>query len=167
MERSATMDIREEGKELREAAEQTLNVILDLSLDGRIKWASPTWEEVMGIPFEAVLDKSMSEIAYGDTQAFADAVQLMRKNDSRSKIVQFSVRAGSKSVLRSPVETIKSSMPDTGEPTNEEEIAIINMEAQGIMVYDHATGQESHVSAPPYNMGSSRVELLTTTRPCG
>jgi len=142
------MDIREEGKELREAAEQTLNVILDLSLDGRIKWASPTWEEVMGVPFEAVLDKSMSEIAYGDTQAFADAVQLMRKNDSRSKIVQFSVKAGSKAVLRSPVEMVKSPTSDAEEPFTEDEIAIVNLEAQGIMVYDHSTGQESHVSAP-------------------
>ena len=35
MERSLSADIREEREDLREAAEQTLNVIMDLSLDGR------------------------------------------------------------------------------------------------------------------------------------
>jgi len=41
MERSLSADIREEREDLREAAEQTLNVIMDLSLDGTIRWVSP------------------------------------------------------------------------------------------------------------------------------
>ena len=48
MERSLSADIREEREDLREAAEQTLNVIMDLSLDGNIRWVSPSWTDVIG-----------------------------------------------------------------------------------------------------------------------
>ena len=41
MERSLSEDIREAREDLKDAAEQTLNVIVDLYLDGRIKWVSP------------------------------------------------------------------------------------------------------------------------------
>lgn len=146
MERSATMEIREEGKDLKEAAEQTLNVILDLSLDGKIRWASPTWEEVIGVPFDAVKDKPMSEIVYTNAAAFDGAVELMRQMDARSKIIQFSVKPAQKSALRSPVEMVKSPISESGLPSEDEELVIINLEAQGIMIYDHSTGHESHVS---------------------
>ena len=40
MDRSYSEDMRAEREDLREAAEETLNVILDLGLDGHIKWVS-------------------------------------------------------------------------------------------------------------------------------
>lgn len=145
MERSATMEIREEGKDLKEAAEQSLNVILDLSLDGKIRWASPTWEEVMGVPFDAVKDKPMSEIVYTNAAAFDGAVELMRQMDARSKIIQFSVTSSQRSVVRSPVGMVKPPISEAAEPSEDDELIVINLEAQGIMIYDHSTGQESHV----------------------
>jgi serine/threonine-protein kinase RIM15 len=57
MERSLSADIREEREDLREAAEQTLNVIMDLSLDGRIRWVSPSWTDVIGTTLESVKGK--------------------------------------------------------------------------------------------------------------
>lgn len=54
IERSLSADIREERQDLREAAEQTLNVIMDLSLEGVVRWVSPSWTDVIGTTMESV-----------------------------------------------------------------------------------------------------------------
>ncbi|KAK5010844.1 hypothetical protein LTR28_007405, partial [Elasticomyces elasticus] len=38
MERTISMDIREEREDLQKAAEQTVNCIMDLDLEGHIRW---------------------------------------------------------------------------------------------------------------------------------
>ncbi|WES02054.1 hypothetical protein PX690_21550 [Bacillus velezensis] len=54
MERSLSADIREEREDLRQAAEETLNVIMDLSMDGTINWVSPSWSDVIGTTLDSV-----------------------------------------------------------------------------------------------------------------
>ena len=39
MTRSLSENIKEERDDLKEAAEQTLNIIVDLDLEGRVKWS--------------------------------------------------------------------------------------------------------------------------------
>lgn len=146
MERTTTADIRQEGKELQEAAEQTLNVILDLTLDGRIRWASPTWGEVVGIPFETVKGKAVSEILVGDKTVFDEAIVAMRKDDSGSKFLRFTVSLGPDLALKIP-ETPEEAEDDPEE--TEDDSRILHLEAQGIMVVDRSTGEESHVSYQP------------------
>lgn len=48
MERTPSMAMRAEKEDLKEAAEESFNVIMDLTLDGKVSWVSPSWEGVIG-----------------------------------------------------------------------------------------------------------------------
>jgi len=61
MERSFSQDIQEGTQELKEAAEQTRNIILDLSLDGHIRWVSPSWTDVVGTDLAHVKGHKISD----------------------------------------------------------------------------------------------------------
>src|ERR1700710_3226167 len=75
MERSLSADIREEREDLREAAQQTLNVIMDLSLEGTINWVSPSWTDVIGTTFDSVQGKAIKDILVSDNkEAFSEIV---------------------------------------------------------------------------------------------
>lgn len=140
MERSTTQDIRNEREDLREAAEQTLNVIVDLNLDGTVKWVSPSWTDVVGTQLDSVSGIPMSDLIVSENKTvFTDVVESMKKDDSRSHRIRFAIQLGPLSKLRS--------VPDI--PELEVEVPqrqIADLEAQGIMVYDSASGGESHVS---------------------
>ncbi|KAI2635483.1 hypothetical protein GGS21DRAFT_84840 [Xylaria nigripes] len=142
MERSLSENIKEEGKELREAAEQTLNVIVDLNLDGSIKWVSPSWVDVIGTEPGTVQGSPVADLIVSeDKDAFSKAVDSMKKDDSRSRYIRFTVYLGSMSKLH-PTETVKEPEAADAEPIT------IELEAQGIMIYDRATGGESHMIRP-------------------
>jgi serine/threonine-protein kinase RIM15 len=142
MERTMSQDIRNEREELREAAEQTLNAIVDLNLDGTIKWVSPSWTEVVGTPFDAINGKPMSELIVNENKnVFTDMLDSMKKDDSKSYRIRFAIQLGPLSKLRY-VETPEGDEP----PVAEQEPQTADFEAQGIMVYDSASGGESHVS---------------------
>jgi len=144
MERSLSADIREEREDLREAAEQTLNVIMDLSLDGKIRWVSPSWTDVIGTTLESVQGKQIVDILISDNKGvFADVVESMKKDDSRSQIVRFTVQLGPASKLASTID-ILDGFKD-GEDVSSQEPETIDLEGQGIMVYDRSSGGESHV----------------------
>lgn len=133
MERSLSENIREEREDLREAAEQTLNVIMDLNLDGTIRWVSPSWVDVVGTQPEEVTGTPIVDLIVSDNKSiFADVIESMQRDDSKSKFIRFAVNVGPLSRLL-PLE-------QTEEPT------VIDVEAQGIMVYDGASGKDSHVS---------------------
>jgi serine/threonine-protein kinase RIM15 len=144
MERTLSQDIRNEREELREAAEQTLNTIVDLNLDGTIKWVSPSWTEVVGTPFDAINGKPMSDLIVSENKhVFTDMVVSMKKDDSKSYRVRFAVQLGPLSKLR----YVEAAGEDE-QPAVEPEPLTADFEAQGIMVYDSASGGESHVSLP-------------------
>ncbi|KAI1493125.1 hypothetical protein F5X96DRAFT_667022 [Biscogniauxia mediterranea] len=138
MERSLSSDIREEREELREAAEQTLNVIVDLNLDGTIRWVSPSWVDVIGTLPNTVEGTPIADLIVGeDKAAFAEAIDSMKKDDSRSQYIRFTVYLGGLSKIY-PHTVVKESEAEDAAP------ATVELEAQGIMVYDRATGGESH-----------------------
>ena len=152
MERTVSQDIREERADLKEAAEQSLNVIVDLGLDGKIRWVSPSWKDVVGTTVDAVIGKSIADIIGegNETSTFADAVESMKQDDSRSHNIRFRVRLGPLSTLKqNPVDTAVQGEADgfrqdeLGDLEGEE---YLNLEGQGIMVYDRSSGGESHVS---------------------
>ncbi|KAK1758270.1 Serine/threonine-protein kinase cek1 [Echria macrotheca] len=137
MERSLTEDIREEREELREAAEQTLNVIMDLNLDGTIRWVSPSWVDVIGTQPETVAGTRIADLIVSDNKAiFADIVENMKKDDSRSRFIRFALKLGPLSKLL-PLDIVQESEVPAAP-------AFVDLEAQGIMVYDGASGGESH-----------------------
>ncbi|KLU89260.1 AGC protein kinase [Magnaporthiopsis poae ATCC 64411] len=140
MQRSLSENIREEREELREAAEQTLNVILDLNLDGTIRWVSPSWADVIGTPPDTIPGRSVSGLIISDNKTiFTDIVDCMKKDDSRSQFIRFAMKLGPLSVL-APLQAVTGS--DNQGPVNE---PTIDLEAQGIMVFDTASGGESHM----------------------
>ena len=160
MARSLSEDIREEREELREAAEQTLNVIMDLNLDGTIRWVSPSWVDVIGTQPESVAGTAISELIVSDnTTVFSDIVESMKKDDSRSRFIRFAVQLGPLSKLL-PLETVKE-LDGTAPPT------VVDLEAQGIMVYNGASGGESHVSCSQKVGKGHRLLILVSPRPCG
>src|SRR5687768_10989385 len=68
MERSISENIREGREELREVAEQTLNVIVDLNLDGTIKWVSPSWADVIGTQPDSALGQPVADLIVSDNK---------------------------------------------------------------------------------------------------
>lgn len=187
MERSFSDDMRAERDDLREAAEQTMNVILDLGLDGHIKWVSPSWKQVVGSAPESVKGKAISDVLLTNKTAFHDAVESMKEDDSRSRFIRFSVRMGPDSVLKYPPEqhprdndqpigeneTVVPGDDETQVPPEEDSQDrpedILNMEAQGIMVYDRSPDGEGHVSGRGLLNLSGIIRLTDTglVRQCG
>ena len=159
MERSLSQDIREEREDLREAAESTLNCIVDLNLDGTIKWASPSWTDVVGTRHESLASKSMSDLIVGENKhVFSEVVESMNKDDSKSHRVRFALELGPLSKLRSidPTEDPEQPQRDT-----------IDFEAQGIMVYDGVSGGDSHVRIPETSPIRIAVTNMGLARLCG
>jgi serine/threonine-protein kinase RIM15 len=139
MERSLSEDIREEREELREAAEQTLNVILDLNNDGTIRWVSPSWVDVIGTQPDSVVGTRIADLIVNDNpNIFSEVVEGMTQDDRRSQFIRFAVKLGPLSKLLPP--EMAKDHEGTAQPV------VIDLEAQGIMVYSGPSAGESHVS---------------------
>lgn len=161
------MDMRSERDDLKAAAEQSLNVILDLGLDGTIRWVSPSWKDVVGTPVESIKNKPISDILLSNRDGFANAVQSMKEDDSKSRVIRFQVQKGFFSVLKQQIEKHEEiSDGDNAEEDAEDEEQVLNLEGQGIMVYDRSSGGESHTmwmlrpSNPPRKITIDLPELL-------
>lgn len=151
MERTVSQDIREEREDLKEAAEHSLAVIMDLDLEGNIRHVSKSWEEVIGTSAKDVVGKPVAELLVGNPNLFDEALELIKKDDSRSQIIRFSTLLGPRSVFRRKrsrrAEGEETESPQSPQSPSREEEQILNLEAQGIMCYDRKTGAESHVSS--------------------
>jgi len=165
MERTTSMDIRAEREDLKAAAEQSLNVVLDLGLDGIIRWVSPSWKDVVGTPIESMKGKPIADILISQKEAFAEAVESMKKDDSRSQFIRFRVLMGPSSVLKkdsSKQEADGEGMMPQQDNVEEDEM-VLKLEGQGIMVYDRSSGGESHVR----HSKLCKITILTAIRRCG
>ncbi|KAL2024194.1 hypothetical protein VTK56DRAFT_9350 [Thermocarpiscus australiensis] len=137
MERSLTEDIQKKRAELREAAEQTLNAIVDLNIDGTIRWVSPSWADVIGTQPDSVVGTPIADIIVGEnTNVFSEVVESMKEDDRRSQFIRFAAKLGPLSKLL-PLDMLK-------QPDEQAQPAIADLEAQGIMVYSGPSGEESH-----------------------
>jgi serine/threonine-protein kinase RIM15 len=169
MERSVSQEIREERQDLKEAAEQSLNVIVDLGLDGRVRWVSPSWREVVGTPADTVVGKPVADVLLQDGEAnpFLEAIETMRQDDSKSQIIRFRIKLGPESQFTKDSAILAAQREAEGfrqdEFEDEEEGSIITLEGQGIMVYDRTTGEMSNVSTP----GQSSEYDTNQIRRCG
>ncbi len=145
MERSFSQDIQEGTQELKEAAEQTRNIILDLSLDGHIRWVSPSWTDVVGTDLAHVQGRKISEFISDDPDVFNAAIDNLKANDSKSQNVKFTVKIGPHSEMATMLQTDDGQAPSQDNlETDESGKAKLQLEGQGIMVYDRASGGESH-----------------------
>jgi len=150
MERSVSMDIKEEREDLKRAAEESLNAIMDLNLDGTIKFMSSSWQQLTGIDAQTMMGKRISDYIYEHKTIFADTVESIRKDDSKSRIIRFAVELDSPTSSTDPLQDPSSLEGAEGASAiASEDFADrkrVVLEAQGIMVYDRSTGDESHVS---------------------
>ncbi|KAL1857101.1 rim15, signal transduction response regulator [Diaporthe australafricana] len=145
MERSLSQHQREKDREdLKEAAEQTLNVIVDLNLDGSIRWVSPSWIDVIGTDVAQVEGTPISDVVVSEpTTIFTDVVESMKEDDSGSKFIRFSVKTGAESKLLAPEDHLEDNEQQDENGQDGDAPQIVDLEAQGIMVHD--TDGESHV----------------------
>ena len=152
MERTASQEIRDERADLKEAAEQSLNVIVDVGLDGRIRWASPSWRTVVGTPLESIGSKPIGEVLAQDDDAknpFLEALESMQQDDSKSQIIRFRITLGPSSIYVSDENLLASQKEAEGSsltPAGGSEDKTIMLEGQGIMVHDRASQGNDHVS---------------------
>ncbi|KAJ6127708.1 hypothetical protein N7471_008925 [Penicillium samsonianum] len=151
MVRTLSDNMREEREDLKEAAEQTLNIIVDMDLEGCIKWVSPSWKQVVGSSPESVEGHMISEILLGNKDVFRDAIESMKQDDSRSRFIRFALQMGPDSVLKyapelPPAATENLAFGEKTEESQEEEHNhnVLNMEGQGIMVYDRTDDEAGH-----------------------
>lgn len=153
MVRTLSDNMREEREDLKEAAEQTLNIIVDMDLEGCVKWVSPSWRQVVGSSPESVEGHMISEILLGNKDVFRDAIESMKQDDSRSRFIRFALQMGPDSVLKYAPEPPPAAIEnqtkteDGNEKSQEEEHKhnVLNMEGQGIMVYDRTDDEAGHV----------------------
>ncbi|EMC93597.1 hypothetical protein BAUCODRAFT_246511 [Baudoinia panamericana UAMH 10762] len=180
MERTISMDIREEREELKKAAEQSTNAILELALDGTVRWVSPSWPDVAGITVEETIGKPIAELLVENCNVFGECIEAMRRDDSKSRTVRFSVKTALPIVRddsasfddKTPVEpksgfdplpqahstsealhiqgteqsqsAEQQEKPQPLQARHSESGDVVDLEAQGIMIYDRTTGEESH-----------------------
>lgn len=86
-------------------------------------------------------------IALGGQGCLQDGGRVDEEDDPRSQIVRFQVECGPSSVLRRDAAEDETSSQDregNDAPATQEE-GLLNLEGQGIMVYDRSSGGESHV----------------------
>ena len=163
------MDMRSEREDLKTAAEQSLNVILDLGLDGIIRWVSPSWKDVVGTTVESVKNKPIADILLSDRDGFANAIQSMKEDDSKSRVIRFQVQKGPFSVLKRNIETDEGTSDREKAEGDVEDVEddehVLNLEGQGIMVYDRSSDGEGHVSSSRKILVSE--SKLIQTRQCG
>lgn len=157
MERSFSQDIQEGSRDLKEAAEQTRNIILDLGLDGIIRWVSPSWTDVVGSNLDSVKGNPISRFIADNPDVFTEAIASLKSDNSKSKFVKFSVKVGPSSKLDPMLRDEQREKLDNGEHENGSPRQTLVLEGQGILVYDRVSGGESHVSplaessCPPTN----------------
>lgn len=183
MERTISMDIREEREDLKKAAEQSMNAMLELDLEGKVRWVSPSWQELTGHPAASLIGKPISEMLVDNPTVFSDCVDAIRQDDSKSKIIRFAVKLPDNfwtdreaveateaepkpdslndlkpNAEEKPIkdENAMSTDQEVQDEGNEEEKAAqpeqepdekpqaVDLEAQGMLVYDRTTGEESH-----------------------
>ncbi|KIV95461.1 hypothetical protein PV10_03115 [Exophiala mesophila] len=146
MERSFSQDIQEGSQDLKEAAEQTRNIILDLSLDGVIRWVSPSWTDVVGTELNQVKGQKITHFIAGDDPlVFEKATEALKSNDSKSTIIKFAIKVGTSSDIAPMIPTEDGQTPNKSNvDVDEQGLATLELEGQGIMVYDRSSGGGTH-----------------------
>lgn len=150
--RTSSTDIRAEREDLKAAAEQSLNVMLDLALDGTIRGVSPSWKDVVGTSPDEVKGKPIADLLLSNQDSFASAIESMKNDDSKSHIIRFRLAMGPDSLFRKAAEDPTApgtDQEDRVDGEDEEETPFINLKGQGILVYERSGGGEGHASSSP------------------
>ncbi|KTW28372.1 hypothetical protein T552_01633 [Pneumocystis carinii B80] len=123
-----------EEQDLKETAKesQRINIVIELSLDGKFKWVGPSWKEVIGIDTERIIGQPISDFLVGNENIFSYATNVLLKDDSHIFRIHFSI-----------VTNIASDREDEN-GSQGEFTGVIEMEGHGILIRDRFTLNAIH-----------------------
>lgn len=167
MERTFSQEIRDERADLKEAAEHSFNVVIDTSLDGIVRWVSPSWKVVIGTPLETVQGKPISEVILDKSDPFSDVMASVREDDSRSQTVRFRVALGSESLLHQNEALLTAQRDYDGFKQDDIENveASVVLEGQGMMVFERQAENAGYSSDKVEQIESHMMWMLRPAVP--
>ncbi|ORY82673.1 hypothetical protein BCR37DRAFT_392874 [Protomyces lactucae-debilis] len=131
-----------ENIDLNRAANETRSIIVELSLEGSVRWISPSWQDLIGTDPQSLYDRPISEtLADEDKTCFSRATAQLIEDDSRSVRITFWLALPADSVdhriprLESDDFTISLSAPLP---------EALEVDATGILIHDRSSGQPTH-----------------------
>ncbi|KAK0546010.1 rim15, signal transduction response regulator [Tilletia horrida] len=113
---------------------EAVNVLMELSLDGRFIYLSPAWTAVVGTDPSELYDQLVSDwLAPGDSEIFAEATRQLQMDEAHTVEVTFRLR-------------IDPSLATTlGEDRDPNASYFQEMEGKGMLMQDRETRQSTHV----------------------
>ena len=99
----------------------------------------------MGTDLDHVRGHKVSQFISDNPDVFDAAIEALKSNDSKSQFVKFAVKIGTSSDMATLLPTDDGLEPSEDNlETDETGKATLELEGQGIMVYDRTSGGESH-----------------------
>lgn len=82
-------DSEKDNEDLQDASNQNQNIVMELSLDGTIRFLSTSWEDITGYPASDLLNTNISSVIIGDDsdrEVFVRAAQAMKDDESSYRV---------------------------------------------------------------------------------
>ncbi|SCU77319.1 LAFA_0A01068g1_1 [Lachancea sp. 'fantastica'] len=124
---------------LKVATDTSASILMELNMDGRIRYISPIWEDIVGTKVDDVVGQAVSDILVGteqDRSVFQRATDLMIREDCSYR-VRFLVEA-EHSENDSKIDSDVTTVSTTLEPNT------IELEAQGVVISDATNNIPTH-----------------------
>lgn len=141
---------------LKIASDQSTTILLELDMNGRVRYLSKIWEKIVGTKCRSIIERPIFDVILGtdqDKSVFQRALDMMIRDDNSYR-VRFIVETNditsdiSSEEDERAVNSQDSSSPGSVETkhcgplsTNGE---VIELEAQGILLHDNFTNLPSH-----------------------
>ncbi|KAG4303259.1 hypothetical protein PCK1_000597 [Pneumocystis canis] len=129
-------DLKQTAKE-----SQRINILIELSLDGRVKWLSPSWEEVVGIDPGEAMGRPISEFIFGDEDVFLRATNVLLKDDTHIFRIHFNIMTHLPAI---DDEEMKGFHSFNDLFYRDNMTGILEMEGHGILIRDRFTSDAIH-----------------------
>ncbi|KAG4304656.1 hypothetical protein PORY_002049 [Pneumocystis oryctolagi] len=143
----------EEEQDFKQTAKesQRINILIELSLDGKFKWLSPSWKDIVGIDSKEVLGKPISNFLVGNDSIFTHATNVLLKDDSHIFRIHFNIITNMFSVYDPEKNTTlafnneNASFKDNNDAFYRENLTgVLEMEGHGILIRDRFTSNAIH-----------------------
>lgn len=111
----------ERGELVDAATMQSRSIIVEVALDGKVNWVSPSWTEIIGEEVETIVGKHIAERIAGDGKdVFEQATEALQQDGSKSVRIRFWLAL------------------------DDADAEAIEVDSHGILIHDRTTGEASH-----------------------
>lgn len=137
-------------EDLKQTAEesQRINILIELSLDGKFKWVGHSWKEVIGIEPEKIIGLPISSFLVGNENIFSYATNVLLKDDSHIFRIHFSIVANlppDKDADAFVISNYENLYPRAASDASQGGFSgVIEMEGHGILIRDRFTLNATH-----------------------